>query len=107
MDPMYDLHYWGKQRREEALRDGIHRLHRLSHHLWRLRQNLQRRRSGRLRDEAANRLSSAPAIGARGARSEVGPLKGACLPSSGYAPTMRMRRNLIRAAGHRLWTLVA
>ena len=21
MDPMYDLHYWGKQRRQEALRE--------------------------------------------------------------------------------------
>ena len=25
MDPMYDLHYWGKQRREEALREAQRR----------------------------------------------------------------------------------
>jgi hypothetical protein len=25
MDPMYDLHYWGKQRRQEALREAQRR----------------------------------------------------------------------------------
>jgi hypothetical protein len=25
MDPMYDFHYWGKQRREEALREAQRR----------------------------------------------------------------------------------